>query len=315
MSRIVLTGASGFVGQAVLQRLLAEGRNTTGWVRGTPGPHCVQAGDLCAEQDFRRALREGDTLIHAAARVHVMRDAATDPLAEFRRVNTAATLALARQAAGCGARRFIFISSIKVNGEATAPGQAFSADDAPAPVDAYGISKREAEDGLRALGQHSAMEVTIVRPPLVYGPGVGANFAALMRLLARGLPLPLGAVTDNRRSLVALDNLVDLLVCCIDHPAAANRTFLASDGEDLSTTGLLHRLARAMDRPARLLPIAPAVLERVARLLGRADLAGRLLGSLQVDIGATRRTLGWAPPIDVDEGLRRTVAALRATQR
>lgn len=314
MSRIVLTGANGFVGQAVLQRLLTEGRETIGWVRGTPGPHCVQSGDLCAEQDFRPALHEGDTLIHAAARVHVMRDAAADPLAEFRRVNTAATLALARQAAACGVRRFVFISSIKVNGEATAPGQAFSADDVPAPLDAYGISKREAEDGLRALAEHSAMEVTIVRPALVYGPGVGANFAALMRLLARGLPLPLGAVTDNRRSLVALDNLVDLLVCCIDHPAAANRTFLVSDGEDLSTTGLLRRLARAMDRPARLLPVAPAVLERVACLLGRADLARRLLGSLQVDIAATRRTLGWAPPIDVDAGLRRTVAALRATQ-
>ena len=265
---------------------------------------------LQANADFGATLAGTSTVLHAAARVHVIEESATDPLSEFRRVNVGGTLNLARQAASCGVRRFIFVSSVKVNGESTEAGHLFTAQQSPAPLDPYGISKMEAEDGLRRLAQETGMEVVIVRPPLVYGPGVKANFAALMRAVQRGLPLPLGAVTHNRRSLVALDNLVDLLITCIDHPAAANQTFLVSDGEDLSTTDLLRRMARAMNAPARLLPVPPALLKLGAELIGKGDIAQRLLGSLQVDITHTRETLGWTPPISVDEGLRRGAAGM-----
>jgi len=215
-----------------------------------------------------------------------------------------------RQAAASGVRRFVFVSSVKVNGESTSPEQPFRQDDPAAPVDPYGISKREAEDGLREIAAATGMEVVIVRPPLVYGPGVKANFAALMNAVKRGLPLPLGSVTENRRSLVALDNLVDLLITCIDHPAAANQTFLVSDDEDLSTADLLWRLGKAMGRPARLFPMPPALLRTGAALLGKSDMAERLLGNLQVDITHTKQTLGWTPPITVDEGLRRAAAGV-----
>ena len=244
-------------------------------------------------------------MIHTAARVHVMHDAATDPLSEYRRVNVQGTLHFARQAAAAGVKRFVFLSSIKVNGEATQVGQTFMADDAPAPQDPYGISKMEAEAGLREISAQTGMDVVIIRPPLVYGSGVKANFAAMMRWLSCGVPLPLGAITHNRRSLVALDNLVDLIVTCITHPAAANQTFLVSDGEDLSTTDLLRRMGQALGKPARLLPVPPALLKLGAALLGKPELAQRLCGSLQVDISKTRQLLGWCPPLSVDEGLRR----------
>jgi nucleoside-diphosphate-sugar epimerase len=249
--------------------------------------------------------------MHIAARVHVMNERAGDPLAEFRRVNVDGTLNLARQAASAGANRFVFVSSIKVNGESTTETQPFTAADTPAPQDPYGISKMEAEQGLRQIAAETGMEVVIVRPPLVYGPGVKANFASMMRAVQRGLPLPLGSVTHNRRSFVALDNLVDLLITCIDHPAAANQTFLVSDGEDLSTTDLLRRLGQALNKPARLFPVPPSLLQLGANLLGKGDMAQRLLGNLQVDISHTRNTLNWTPPISVDEGLRRAAAGLR----
>jgi nucleoside-diphosphate-sugar epimerase len=237
-----------------------------------------------------------------------MRDAASDPLLAYRAANVEGTLNLARQAAAAGVRRFVFVSSIKVNGEQTAAGQAFGADDTASPQDAYGISKAEAEAGLKAIAVSTGMEVVIIRPPLVYGPGVKATFLSMMRWLQRGVPLPLGAVTRNRRSLVALDNLVDLIVTCVHHPAAANQTFLVSDGEDLSTTGLLQRLAAAMGVPARLLPVPAWALEAGAALLGRRAMLQRLCGNLQVDITKTRDVLGWLPPIGVDEGLRRAAA-------
>jgi nucleoside-diphosphate-sugar epimerase len=205
-------------------------------------------------------------------------------------------------------RRFVFVSSVKVNGEATRPGMPFRADDAPHPEDAYGQSKHEAETGLRELARSVPMEVVVVRPPLIYGPGVQANFRALMRAVARGWPLPLGAI-HNQRSFVALDNLVDLLLLCARHPAAANRTFLVSDGHDLSTTELLRRMARAMGRPARLWPFPTGVLRALAGLAGRAAVAQRLCANLQLDIAPTRSQLGWTPPVDVDEGLRRACRA------
>jgi nucleoside-diphosphate-sugar epimerase len=309
----VVTGSTGFVGRALIERLAAGQRPLRPIVRRAAD--AVHASSVVvdapwAQADWGAALRGASAVVHLAARVHVMNEHAADPLAAFRDVNTEGTLQLARQAAEAGVRRFVFVSSVKVNGEHTVAGHPFRPGDAPRPEDPYGISKREAEDGLRALAATTGMDVAIVRPPLVYGPGVKANFAALMRAVQRGLPLPLGAVTANRRSFVALDNLVDLLITCIDHPAAANQTFLVSDGEDLSTAELLRRLGRALNRPARLLPVPPVLLQAGAALLGQRDVAQRLLGNLQVDITHTRDTLGWAPPLSVDEGLRRAVAGL-----
>ena len=236
-----------------------------------------------------------------------MQETIADPLTEFRRVNVQGTLNLARQAAAGGARRFVFVSSIKVNGEATRPGERFTAEDAVAPLDAYGISKMEAEQGLRQIGQQTGMEVVIIRPPLVYGPGVKANFASLMRAVQRGWPLPLGAV-HNQRSSVALDNLVDFIITCITHPQAANQTFLVSDGQDLFTTELVRGMVQAAGVPARLLPVPVWALQAGASLLGKGDAAQRLCGNLQVDISKARSFLGWVPPVSVEEGLRRAMA-------
>lgn len=312
--RLLITGSNGFVGKALRREAISKGFEVRAAQRGPvsalDGPDTFSTGTINAQTLWTEALRGVHTVIHAAARVHVMSDTASDPLAAFRETNTAGTLNLARQAAAHGVRRLVFVSSVKVNGEGTVPGHPFMASDAPAAQDAYGISKMEAERGLRAIAADTGLEVVIVRPPLVHGPGVKANFAALMRAVQRGIPLPLGAVHHNRRSLVALDNLADLLVTCIDHPAAANQTFLVSDGEDLSTTGLLRRMGQAMNKPARLLSVPPALLKLGATLIGKGDVAQRLLGSLQVDITHTRETLGWTPPIGVDEGLRRAVVGM-----
>lgn len=311
---ILVTGASGFVGKALCRNAVAAGLRVRGAVR-TPGTPCegveaITVPSLDAQTAWTQALVNCHAVVHAAARVHIMADHSSDPLSEFRRVNVEGTLHLARQAAAAGVRRFVFVSSVKVNGEGTSGRRPFTASDAPAPQDPYGVSKMEAEQGLCQIALDTGMEVVIVRPPLVYGPGVKANFASLMRTLKRGLPLPLGSVTENRRSLVALDNLVDLLITCIDHPAAVNQTFLVSDGEDLSTTALLRRMGQAMNKPARLLPVPPALLRLGATLIGKGDVAQRLLGSLQVDITHTRETLRWAPPIGVDEGLRRAAEGM-----
>jgi nucleoside-diphosphate-sugar epimerase len=311
--RALLTGANGFVGAALHARLLREGVAATGAVRAAaPPPACATAPDLGAAADWAPLLHDKDVVIHAAARVHMMSDTADDPLSAFRAVNVDGTLALARQAAAAGVRRFVFLSSIKVHGEASAPGRPFTADDPPAPIDPYAISKAEAEDGLRTLAAATGLELVIIRPPLVYGPGVKANFEHMMRWLARGVPLPFGALDANRRSLVAIDNLVDLIRTCIDHPAAANQAFLLSDGEDLSTTALLRRLAAAMGAPSRLLPVPAGALMAASRLLGRQDTMQRLCANLQVDMTQTRQRLGWRPPIDVDEGLRRAAAGFLA---
>lgn len=309
-----MSGSTGFVGSALVKRLAGEDRfSPVAAVRRSvafdEGVAAVQVGSLEPDADWSSALSGVDAVVHAAARVHVMDEDAADPLAEFRRVNVEGTLRLARQAADAGVRRFVFVSSIKVNGERTVPGAPFTAQDDPAPEDAYGISKAEAEAGLFALGRETGMEIVAVRPPLVHGPGVQGNFARMLQWVARGVPLPLGAV-DNRRSLVGLDNLVDLLVRCVEHPAAAGQAFLAGDGEDVSTTELLRRVARTMDRRARLVPVPPGVLRTGARLVGKGEMARRLLDSLQVDIGHTRETLGWEPPVSLDEGLRRAVAPL-----
>lgn len=306
--RPLITGATGFVGRALVARLGADGVACKVAVRRRAlFPSDVtqaETGEIGPATRWADALSGVDVVVHLAARVHVMQETASDPLADFRRVNVQGTLQLARAAASSGARRFVYLSSVKVNGEHTSVGQPFRADDEPRPADAYAVSKMEAEAGLRMLARETGLEVVIIRPPLVYGPGVKANFATMMRWLARGVPLPLGSLR-NQRSLVALDNLVDLIVVCMGHPAAANRTFMASDGDDLSTTELLQRLGAALGRPARLLPVPPAVLKAGAALAGRSDMARRLCDSLQVDIQNTRTVLGWTPPASVDEGLRR----------
>lgn len=304
---VLVTGASGFVGNALMECLEARGRSVLGASR-TAGPSSRYrtCPALDERADWSSLVSGTAVVVHAAARVHVMRETAADPLTEFRQVNVQGTLRLARQAAGAGVRRFVFVSSIKVNGEETAPGRPFTAADRPAPVDPYGISKLEAERGLQQISAETGMELVIVRPPLVYGPGVGANFRRLMRWVHKGVPLPLGAIR-NRRSLIALDNLVDLIDRCIDHPAAIGRVLLVSDGEDLSTPELLRRVGHTLGRPARLLPVPQSLLSLGGAALGKRDLVRRLCGSLQIDASETRALLGWVPPTGVDDALGRTV--------
>jgi len=269
-----------------------------------PAAHIVEVQGLDANTDWSAALTGQQVVIHAAARAHIIKDEVPDPLAEYRRVNVGGTLNLGRQAAAAGVQRFIFISSINVNGEQTSLGSPFSVDDVVAPKDVTGVSKWEAEQGLQQLASETGMEVVIIRPPLVYGPGVKGNFASMISLVKKGLPLPLGAI-HNKRSLVAVDNLVDLIITCIDHPAAANQVFLAGDGQDLSTTELLRGVAEAMGKPSRLIPVPASMLKLGATMLGKKAVAQRLLGSLQVDISKARSLLGWEPPVSVEEGLKR----------
>ncbi len=305
--KILLTGANGFVGSATAQALLRSKFEVLQAVRQSANLGEIAIGAVDDDTDWNQALIGCHVVIHCAARVHVMQDSVSDPLTEYQKVNTAGTLNLARQAARAGVKRFVFLSSIKVNGEATRLGAPYTDHDASSPEDAYAISKAEAEIGLRLLMHETGMEVVIIRSPLVYGPGVKGNFASLLHWVSRGLPLPLGAVTTNRRSLVALDNLVDLIVTCVDHPKAANQTFFVSDGDDLSTADLLRRIGKALNRPTHLFPVPLSILKSASSLLGKRAVAQRLLGSLQVDICKTCILLDWKPPVSVDDGLRRAV--------
>lgn len=308
--RILVTGANGFVGRALCAVLAERGHLVVAVVRpGRAAPARTEAavvGDLDGDTDWSKALHGVDAVVHLAARVHVMRDEADDPLAEFRRVNVAGTRRLAEQAAAAGVRRLVFVSSVKVNGD-NSPGRPFTDADPPAPPDAYGLSKHEAEMALAAVAAATGLETVVVRPPLVYGPGAAGNFRVLLDAVRRGLPLPLAAVR-NRRSLVFVGNLVDALALCAEHPAAAGRTYFVRDGEDVSTAQLFRLLARALGRPARLWPLPPALLRAAATLLGRTAAADRVLGSLQVDDGALRLSLGWRPPFTLAEGLALTVS-------
>ncbi|ENO13420.1 NAD-dependent epimerase/dehydratase family protein [Marinobacter nanhaiticus D15-8W] len=309
LKKLFITGGAGFVGSAILNRLarqrdmqiFAHFRQYNKHLPASITPIVSSSFAALPDPMFLQGVQ---VVIHSAARVHVMEDDARDPMSEFRKVNVQDTLSLARQAAQHGVSRFVFISSIKVNGERTPQGRAFTPEDDPAQEDPYGISKMEAERGLQQLARCTGMEVVIIRPPLVYGPGVKGNFASLIKLVEKGLPLPLGAI-PNRRSLVGVDNLVDLIITCIDHPAAANQVFLVSDGEDLSTPELLRRLAAATGRRSLLISVPPGLLELVAILIGKRAMVQRLLSSLQVDISKTQSRLGWEPPFSVDEGLRR----------
>ena len=309
MAIVLVTGATGFVGKALIQGLLANGLYSLVAVSRRQmvdlpiEVKSVLVADIAQETDWSSTLKDVDAVVHTAARAHVIKDKATDPLAECRRVNTEGTLTLARQAAEAGVRRFIFISSIGVNGNRNT--RPFTEKDTPHPAEPYAVSKLEAEQGLCQLASETDMEVVIIRPPLLYGPNAPGNFGNLMRWVNKGIPLPLGTI-HNRRSLVALDNLVDFILTCIDHPAAANQTFLVADGEDLSTTELLRRMATALGRPGLLLPIPQNILKACLKIIGKGDMARRLCGSLQVDISKARVLLGWNPPISLDEGLRRT---------
>lgn len=306
--KVLVTGANGFVGRALCARLDKAGHQAVPGVRRPCGMSDEKVvGDIDEATHWAEAVDGCQAVVHLAARVHVMHDTATDPLDEFRRTNVDGTLNLARQAAAAGVRRFVFISSVKVHGESTLPGRPFSERDAPAPQDAYGLSKLEAEQGLLAMAQATGMELVVIRPPLVYGPGVRANFQSLMRAVAKGLPLPLAAV-DNRRSLVALDNLVDLIATCMAHPAAANQDFLVSDDEDLSTPELIRELARAMGKPPRLFALPMGLLRALAALTGRKSTLERVCGNLQVDMTKARTILAWNPPQSVREGLSQTVS-------
>ena len=312
--RVLVTGASGFVGRALVHELLSRDFLVTASSRSPiefpSGVRAVRVGDLGPDTDWAEALRDCDAVVHCAARVHVMAETATDPLVAFRMANVEGTVRLAMQARDAGVKRFVHLSSIKVNGEGTPRGRPFTERDAPAPADPYGVSKLEGERRLRHVAEGSALQLVVIRPPLVYGPGVRANFLSMSRWIARGTPLPFGCITQNRRSLVGLDNLLDLIATCLTHPAAAGETFLVSDGEDLSTTELLRRTAAALGTPARLVPVPVAVLSLGARVLGRGGLWQRLGGSLQVDITHARTRLGWSPPVTVDEGLHRAVQAI-----
>jgi UDP-glucose 4-epimerase len=307
----LVTGATGFVGVQLLPALQEAGWAVQAAVRSGSGvrlPHRVAAvvvGDLANAPALRPALAGIDAVIHLAGRAHVMRETADDAEGAFQSANVLATRHLAEQAAAGGVRRFVFLSSVKVNGERTIA-QPFTEADRPAPEDTYGRSKWAAEQALHAIAAATGLEVVVIRPPLVYGPGVKANFLRLLGLIERGVPLPLGAV-HNRRSLVGVSNLCDLIVACATHPAAAGETFLASDQHDLSTPDLVRAIAAAMDRPARLFPFPTPVLRLAARIAGQSRTVERLVGTLQVDSSKATRLLGWAPAVPVQEGLARTV--------
>ena len=312
---VLVTGANGFIGTALCSSLVKHGTTTRSaarsWPIGRRNAGTINVRDISVDTDWSAALANVNMVVHLAARVHVMRETSLAPLTEFRRLNVEGTANLARQAAAAGVRRFVYLSSIKVNGEFTDAGVPFNAEDLPAPKDPYGVSKLEAENELRQISSQTGMEVVIIRPPLVYGPGVKANFGLMMHWVARGVPLPLAGIIDNRRSLVAIDNLVDLIETCLTHPAAANQTFLVSDDDDLSTTELLKRIGKVLGRPARLFQFPSNLLKLGAQAMNKPGIYHRLCGSLQLDITKTCQLLDWSPPVSVDEGLRRTVEGFK----
>ncbi len=311
MSTVLLTGSTGFVGSVLLTELkkLPE-FHVVSAVRSAVSPasdDVVVVGNIDGTTDYSSALNGVDLVVHAAARAHIMRDEVSDPLAEYRKVNVEGTLNLAKQAVAAGVKRFVYISSIKVNGESTTGLSAFTEADSAKPEDPYGVSKHEAEEGLRLLAQETGLEVVIIRPPLVYGPGVKANFLSLLKLSATGLPLPFGAV-NNYRSMLYVGNLVSFIIRCIQHPAAANQTFLVSDGNDVSLRSLLTVMRSAMGRSARLVPVPVGLFKLTGALTGKRGVVDRLVGDLQVDSSKARTLLVWVPPYTVEQGIAATVA-------
>jgi nucleoside-diphosphate-sugar epimerase len=333
---IVVTGANGFVGQVLSARLAHDNLPARLIVRHSPlnlnhnlivnehtypnpnsnsnpnpnpnpnsnSTHQFAVGHISADTDWSKALKDAQSVVHLASRAHVLNEQSANPAALYQQINVDSTVNLAKQAAASGVKRFIFVSTIKVNGESTQLGNPFSINDMPDPQDAYSLSKYQAECELKLIGQQTGMEIVIIWPPIVYGLGVKANFLNMMKWLSKGIPLPLGGLTHNRRSLVAVDNLVDLIITCLSHPAAANQTFLVSDGEDLSTSVLLTRMGEALNKPARLYKVPQGLLKVGAGLANRQAIYERLCHSLQIDMGHTQATLNWKPPVSVEHGMR-----------
>lgn len=313
MTKFLVTGASGFVGQSVCAALKAQGHLFVASSRratSSQDPSYLQIQSLSAETDWSAGFDDVDAVIHLAARTHVMKDTVSDPLAAYRKANVAATVNLARQAVKAGVRRFVYVSSIKVNGESTSPDAAFRDTDMPSPEDEYALSKLEAEQALWEIAGKTGLEVVIVRPPLVYGPGVKANFANLLKIVDSGMPLPFGAI-HNDRSLIYVGNLADALIVCATHPAAKGKTYVVSDGEDVSTSQLIASLATALGRPNRNYPVPVSLMRFAARLVGKAGAIDRLTQSLVVDSAGIRRDLDWLPPYNMADGLRTTIAWYR----
>ena len=307
---VLITGASGFVGGALAQ-YLRQFYSVRALVRRSHSSSSIEyisGFDLSREIDLGDAFAGVEVVVHCAARVHVMNETALDPLEEFRQINVLGTINLATQAAQSGVKRFIYLSSVKVNGESTKIGKPFRPEDAPNPSDPYGISKFEAELALKDLAVKMGMELVIIRLPLVYGHGVKANFAALIRLVSLGVPLPFGLANQNRRSFVAMDNLLSFIKVCIGHPKAANQTFLISDGQDLSTASLLKEIGLASNKSIQLIPIPISLMKSFLKIVGKATVAERLFGNLQVDISKCYELLEWTPPVKVHQALKQAIS-------
>jgi nucleoside-diphosphate-sugar epimerase len=307
MNKVLVTGANGFVGKYLCQHLLAENYTVNAAVRDVCDfSHSVEIypiGNIDEHTNWEAALFGCDTVFHLAARVHVMRDNSNNPLTEFRRVNTVATVHLARSAVAKGIKRFVYVSSIKVNGEEAS--RPYSEMDKPNPHDAYGISKWEAEQALEKIAKETGLEVVIVRPPLVFGVGVKGNFGQMMTIVKKGIPLPFSSI-ENLRSLIYVENLVSALILCAINPNASGQTYLLSDGHDVSTPDLLRYIGNAIMRPARLFACSPVLLKFLGKLSGKSNEINRLLGSLQVDSSKIRKELGWIPPFSFYDGIKRT---------
>lgn len=307
---VLVTGPNGFVGRSVCQELTKREYVVRGALRKAKtipnGCQSIVVGEINGQTDWDQALKDIDVVVHLAARVHVMNDNVVDPLAAFRKVNVEGTRQLAKFAAAASVKHFIYVSSIKANGEATQVNKPFSEIDEPGPKDYYGISKWEAEQVLRKIESVSDMAVTIFRPPLLYGPGVKANFLSLIKLADKRLPLPLGAIT-NKRSLLGLGNFVDLICYCIKHPASKGETFVVSDGHDLSTAELFSKIASALKKPARIFSVSPRILGMLGRIVRKQDIIKRLVGSLEINSTKVQKKLDWQPPFSVDDELVRTI--------
>lgn len=317
MKSILLTGATGFVGSALLNVLQQAENKVVAAVRSVKADsssNFVQVGDINGQTDFSAALVGVDVVIHVAARAHIMEDESADPLAEYRKVNVDGSVNLAKQAAAAGAKRFIYISSVKVNGESTSGKKAYSENTVPQPEDAYGISKHEAEEALKKLAEQTGLELVIIRPPLVYGAGVKANFLNLTKLSLKSIPLPFGSV-HNKRSMVYVENLVDFIVHCIEHPAAANQTFLISDNDDTSLARLITTIRKSAGLPKRLLPVPVFLFKLAGKLTGKQAVVDRLVGDLQVDSSKARTLLSWQPPYTFEEGIAATVKHFQSQEK